>query len=169
MLWKCFTQYVSKFGKPSSGHRTGKCQSLSQFPRRTVLKNVQITRQLHLSPMPVRLCWKSFKVGFSSSWTKTFQMFRLGLEKAEESEIYLCLIDWNKAFDCVDHNKLWKTLEEMGILYHLTCLLRNLYAGQEATLRILCGKTDWIRIEKGVHQDCLFSPYLFNLYTEHIM
>ena len=81
MLWKCFTQYVSKFGKPSSGHRTGKCQSLSQFPRRTVLKTVQITRQLHLSPMPVRLCWKSFKVGFSISWTKTFQMFRLGLER----------------------------------------------------------------------------------------
>ena len=86
MLFKCCTQYVSKFEKSSSGHRTGKGQSLSQFPRRTILKTVQATRQLHLSPMLVRLCSKSSKLGLSSIWTKNFQMFKWGLE---ESELYL--------------------------------------------------------------------------------
>ena len=77
---------------------------------------------------------------------------RLVIEKAREFQenIYLCFINYTKAFDCVDHNKLWKTLEEMGILYHLTCLLRNLYLGQEATVRTLYQTTDWFRIEKGV-------------------
>ena len=69
----------------------------------------------------------------------------------------------------MDHNKLWKILEEMGILNHLTCLLRNLYAGQEATVRIGHGTTDWLQIGKGVRQGCIFSPCLFNLYAEHIM
>ena len=74
-----------------------------------------------------------------------------------------------KPFDCVDHNKLWKTLKEMGMPDHLACLLRNLYVGQEATVRTLSGATDWFRIEKGVQQVCLLSPCLFNLYTKHIM
>ena len=73
------------------------------------------------------------------------------------------------AFDYVDHNKLWKILKEMRIPDYLTCLLRNLYAGQEATLRTGHGKTDWFQIEKGVHQDCILSTYLFNLYAEYIM
>ena len=81
----------------------------------------------------------------------------------------LCFIDYAKAFDCVDHDKLWKTLKEMGISDHLTCLMRNLYAGQEARVRTLYGTTDWFKIEKGVGQDCLLSPCLFNLYAEHIM
>ena len=72
-------------------------------------------------------------------------------------------------FYCVDHNKLWKILKEIGILDHLTCLLRNLYAGQEATVRTRHGKTDWFQIRKGVHQGCILSPYLFNLYAEYIM
>ena len=83
--------------------------------------------------------------------------------------IYFCFIDYGKAFDCVDHNKLWKILKEMGIPGHLTCLLRNLYADQEATVRTGHGTTDWFQIGKGVHQGCILSPCLFNLYTEYIM
>ena len=78
-------------------------------------------------------------------------------------------IDYAKAFDCVDHNKLRKILKEMGIADHLTCLLRNLYASQEATVRTGHGTTDWFQIRKGVHQGCILSPCLFNLYGEHIM
>ena len=114
-------------------------------------------------------------------------MFKLDLEKAEEPEIklpvfagsskkrefqkniYFCFIDYAKAFDCVDHNKLWKVLKEMGIQDHLTCLLRNLYAGQEATVQTGHGTTDWIRIGKVVRQGCILSPCLFNLYAEYIM
>ena len=106
-------------------------------------------------------------------WTVHFQMFKLVLEKAEEPEtklltsagssknqefqkrIYFCFTDYAKAFDCVDHNKLWKILQEMGIQDHLTCLLRNLYAGQEATVRTGHGTTDWFQIGKGVCQGCI--------------
>ena len=83
--------------------------------------------------------------------------------------IYFCFIDYAKAFGCVDHNKLWKILKEMGIPDHLTTLLRNLYADQEATVRIGHGITAWFQIRKGVHQDCILSPCLFNLYAEYIM
>ena len=79
------------------------------------------------------------------------------------------MIDYAKAFDCVDHNKLWKILKEVGIPDHLTCLLRNLYAGQDATVRNGHGKTHWFQIGKGVCQGCILSPCLFNLYTEYIM
>ena len=117
-----------------------------------------------------------------------FQMFKLVLEKAEEPEIklptsagsskkqessrkniYFCFIDYAKAFNCMDHNKLWKILKEMGISDHLTCLLINLYAGQEATVRTGHGTTDWFQIGKGVCQSCILSPCLFNLYAEYIM
>ena len=115
-------------------------------------------------------------------------MFKLDLEKAEEPEIklptsagsskkqensrkkiYFCFIDYANAFDCVDHKKLWNILKEMGIPDHLTCLLRNLYAGQETTVRTGHGTTDWFQIRKGVHQGCILSPCLFNLYAEYIM
>ena len=114
-------------------------------------------------------------------------MFKLVLEKAEEPEIklptsagsskkqesqkniYFCFIDYMKAFDCVDHNKLWKILKEMGIPDHLICILRNLYAGQEATVRTGHGTTDWFQIGKGVCQDCILSPCLFNFDAEYIM
>jgi len=114
-------------------------------------------------------------------------MFKLDLEKAEEPEIklptsagslrkqefqkniYYCFIDYAKAFDCVDHNKLWRILKEMGIPDHLTCLLRNLYAGQEATVRTGHGTTDWFQIGKGVRQGYILSPCLFKFYTEYIM
>ena len=115
------------------------------------------------------------------------QIFKLVLEKAEEPEIklstsvgsskkqefqkniYFCFIDYTKAFDCVDHNKLWKILKEMGVPDHLICLLRNLYAGQEATARSGHGTTDWFQIGKGVLQGCILSPCLFNIYAEYIM
>ena len=115
-----------------------------------------------------------------------FQMFKLDLEKAEVQDqianihwiiekarefhknIYFCLIDYSKAFNCVDRNKLWKILQEMGIPDHLTCLLRNLYAGQEATVRTGHGTIDWFQIRKGVCQGIL-SPCLFNFYAEYIM
>ena len=92
------------------------------------------------------------------------------IKKATEFQknIYFCFINYAKAFDCVDHNKLWKILKEMGIPDHLTCLLRNLYAGQEATVRTGHG-TDWFQIAKEVCQDCILSPCLFNFYAEYIM
>ena len=116
-----------------------------------------------------------------------FQMLKLVLGKAEELEIklpisagsskkqefqkniYFCFIDYAKAFDCVDHNKVWKILKEMGIPDHLTYLLRNLYTIQETTLRTGHGTTDWFQIGKGIHQGCILSPCLFNLYAEYIM
>ena len=93
------------------------------------------------------------------------------IEKAREFQknVYFCFSDYSKAFDCVDHNKLWKILKEMGIPDHLTCLLRNLYASQEATVRTGHGTTNWFQIGKGVHQGCILSPCLFNLYAEYIM
>ena len=93
------------------------------------------------------------------------------IEKAREFQknICFCFIDYAKAFDCVDHNKLWKILKEMGIPEHLTCLLRNLYAGQEATVRTGHGTTDWFQIGKGIRQGCMLSPCLFNFYAEYIM
>ena len=90
-------------------------------------------------------------------------------ERELQKNIYFCFIDCTKAFDCVDHNNLWKILKEMGIPDHLTCLLRNLYAGQEATVRTGHGTTDWFQIRKGVHQGCILSPCLFNFYAEYIM
>ena len=89
-------------------------------------------------------------------------------EREFQKVIYICFIDYTKGFDCVDHNKLWKILQEMGIPDHLTCLLRNLYAGQEATVRTGHGTTEWSQIGKGVSQGCILSPCLFNLYAEYI-
>ena len=131
---------------------------------------------------------KFLKTGFNRVWTESFQMYKLDLEKPEEPEIklptsvgsskeqessrkniYFCFIDYAKAFDCVDHSKLWKILKDMGTLDHLTCLLRNLYACHEATVRTGHGTTDWFQIGKGVLQGYILSPCLFNLYAEYIM
>ena len=92
-----------------------------------------------------------------------------GKSKRVPEKLVFLLDDYAKAFDCVDHNKLWKSLKEMGIPDPLTCLLRNLYAGQEATVRTGCGTTDWSQISKGVCQGCILSPCLFNFYAEYIM
>ena len=100
-----------------------------------------------------------------------YMYLRWYMEKAREfqKDIYFCFIDYAKAFDCVDHNKLWKILKEMGIPDHLICLLRNLYAGQEAIVRTGHGIKDWFQIGKGVRQGCILSPCLFNFYAEYIM
>ena len=100
-----------------------------------------------------------------------FANIRWVMEKAREFQknIYFCFIDYAKAFDCVDHNKLWKIPKEMGIPDQLTCLLRNLNADQEATVRTGHGTTDWFQIGKGICQGCILSPCLFNLYAEYIM
>ena len=90
-------------------------------------------------------------------------------KRIPEKNIHFCFIDYVKAFDCVDHHKLWKIMKEMGIPDHLTCLLRNLYAGQEKTVRTVQGITGWFQTRKGVRQDCILSPCSFNLYAEYIM
>ena len=130
---------------------------------------------------------KILQARLQRTWTVNFQMFKLDLETPKESEIklptsigsskkqefqkniYFCFIDNAKDFDCVDHDKLWKILQEMGIPDHLTCLLRNLYAGQEATVRTRHGTTDWFQNGKGVRQGCILSPCLFNIYSVYIM
>ena len=125
------------------------------------------------------------KPGFNNTCTMNFQMFKLVLEdrgtrdqianirwiiaKEFQKNIYFFFIDYAKAFDCVDHNKLWKILQEMRITDHLTCLLRNLYAGQEVTVSTGHGTTDWFQIGRGVLQGCILSRCLFNLYANYIM
>ena len=153
---------------------------------KAMLKNVQITVQLHSFHMLVRLWSQYFKLrlqqyvnwelpgvqdGFRKGRGTRDQIanIRWIMEKAREFQknIYFCFIDYAKAFDHVDHNKLWKILKEMGIPDHLTCFLRNLYAGQEATVRTGHGTTDWFQIGKGVHQGCISSPCLFNICRVH--
>ena len=149
-------------------------------------KNAQTTAQLLSSHTLAKWPLKFSKPGFNSTWTVNFQMFRLVLEKAEEPEIKLptsigslkkqessrktftfALLTMPKPLTA-DHNKLWKILQEMGIQDHLTCLLRNLYAGQEATARTGHGTTDWFQIGKGVCQGCILPSCLFNLYAEYM-
>ena len=150
-------------------------------------KNAQSTTQLHsshaskvmLKILQARLqqylnCnLLDVQAGFRKGRGTKYQIMNICwiIEKASEFQenIYFCFIDYAKAFDCVDHNKLWKILQEIGIPDHLTCLLRNLYAGQEATVRTGNGTTDCFQIGKGVHQGCILSPCLFNLYAEYIM
>ena len=135
----------------------------------------------------VRLCSESFKLGFNSTWTKNFQMYKVDLEKAEEPEIKLPAsigsLKKQESFRKTSISALlimlkpltvWITINcgkfwEMGIPDHLPCLLRNLYAGQEATVRTGHGTTDWFQIGKGVRQGCILSPCLFNFYAEYIM
>ena len=146
-----------------------------------------MTTQLHSSHTLSKWCSKFSKSGFNSSWTVNFQMFKLDLKKAGnqrsncqhhwifekarefQKNIYFCFIDYTKACDCVDHNKLWKILKEMRIPDHLTFLLRHLYAGQAATVRTGHGTTDWFQIGKEVNHGCKLSPCLFNLYAEYII
>ena len=160
MLWKCCTQYASKTWNLSIGHRTGKGQFSFQYQRKAIPKNAQTTTIALISHVS-KVMLKILQARLQQYITANFQMFKLDLEKAEEPEIklptsivsrkkarefqkniYFCFLDYTKAFDCVDHNKLWKILQEMGISDHLTCLLRNLYAGQETPFRTGHGITD---------------------------
>ena len=257
MLLKCCTQYVRKFGKLSSGHRTGKGQFSFQSQSRAAVsaaKSLQscptlcdpIDSSLPGSPIPGILQARILEwlaISFSKAWkwkvkVKSFSCvrllatpwtaayakecsnyhtialishtskvilkilqarlqqyinweivyvqagFRKGrgtrnqiasicwiIEKAREFQknIYFCFIDYTKAFDCVDNNKLWKILQDVGLLDHLICLPRSLYTGQEAPVRTRHGTIDWFQNGKGVRQGCMLSPCLFNLYAEYIM
>ena len=153
------------------------------IPKKGNAKECSNYHTIALISYPARFCSKSFKLCFSSVWTENFQMYNLDLEKAEEPEwncqhmldhrkskgipknVYFCFINYAKTFDCMDHNKLWNILHEMGIPDHIICLLRNLYEGQEATVRTGQGTTDWFKIGKGVPQSCISSSCLFKLYT----
>ena len=133
-----------------------------------MLKILQARLQQYLNPELTDV-----RAGFRNGRGTRDQIANISwiFEKAREFQkiIYFCFMDYAKAFDCVDHNKLWKILKEMGIPDHLTCLLRNLYTGQEATVRTRHGTTDWFQIGKGVRQGCKLSLCLFNLYAEYIM
>ena len=150
MLWKCHTQYASKFGKLSNGHRTGKGQFSFQSQRRAMPKNVQTTGKLHSSHLLVmlKILQARLQQYVNHEIPDVQAPFKKGrgtrdqignicwiIEKARECQenIYFCFINYTKVFDCVDHNKPWKILQEMGTADHLTCLLRNLYAGQAAS------------------------------------
>ena len=154
-------QYASKFGKFSSGHTTGKGQFSFQSQREEMSKNAQTTAQLHSSHMLSKVILKILHARLQQYMNRELPDVQAGFRKGKgtrdqiasicwiikkakefQKNIYFCFIDYTKAFDYVDHNKLWKNLKEMGIPDHLTCLLRNLYAGQEATVRTGHGTTD---------------------------
>ena len=171
----------------NSGHRTGKGQFSFQSQRKAIPKNAHyptITLISHTSKVMLKILQARLQqyvncelpdvqAGFTKGRGTRDQIanFCWIMEKAREFQknIYFCFIDYAKVFDCVDHNQLWKILKEMGIPDHLTCLLTNLYAGQEATVGTGHGTTDWFQIGKGVCQGCILSPCLFNLYAEYIM
>ena len=186
MLWKCCTQYASKFGKLSSGHRTGKGQFFIPIPKKGNAKEWSNYHRIalisHASKVMLKILQARLQQYVNRELTDVQAELRKGrgtrdqianihwiIEKAREFQknIYFCFIDYAKAFDCVDHN--WKILKKMGIPEHLTCLLRNLYAGQKATVRTGHGTTDWFQIGKGLRQGCVLSPCLFNLNAEYIM
>ena len=164
---------------------TGKGQFSFQFQRKAMPKNVQTIAVVlisHASKVMIKILQARLQQYVNHELPYAQGGFRKGrgtrdqignirgiMEKAREFQknIYFCLIDYAKAFDCVDHNKLWKTLKEMGIPDHLTCLLRNLYAGQEATVRtVRHGTTDWFQTGKGARQGCILSPCLNLTYMQ---
>ena len=174
--------------KTEQCHKTGKGQFSFQSRRKAMPKNAQTTTQLHsfshASKVMLKILQARLQQYVNQELPDVQAGFRKGrgirnqiasirwiIEKAREFQksMYFCFIDHAQAFDYVDHNKLWKILQEMGIPDHLTCLLRNLYAGQEATVRTGLGTRDWFQIGKGVHQGCILPPCLFNLYAEYIM
>ena len=175
MLCKCCTQYASKSGKISSGHRTGKGVFIL-IPKKGNAKECSnyytIALISHTSKVMLKILQARLQQYVNRELPDTQARFRkdrgtrdqianicwiIGKSREFQENIYFCFIDYAKAFDCVDHNKLWK-IQEMGIPDHLTCLLRNLYAGQEATVRTGHGMTDWFQIGKGVCQGCILSP-----------
>ena len=188
MLLKCYTQYASKFGKLRNGHRIGKGQFSFQSQRRAMPKNVTTTVLLCLYHTLARLMLKILQARLPQYVNWEFPHVQAGFRKGRrtrdqitnicwiteearefQKNVYFCFFDYAKAFECLDCNKLWKILQEMGIPDHLTCLLRNLYTGKEATVRTRHGKMDWFQIRKGLCQGCILSPCLFNLYADYIM
>ena len=186
MLLKCCTQYARKFGKLSNGHwkrsvfipvpKKGNAKECSNYcaialishNSKLMLKILQARRQLYVNQeVP------DVKAGYRKGRGTREQIVNIRwiIEKARELQknIYFSFIDYTKAFDSVDHNKLRKIFEEMGIPDHLTYLLRNLYADQEATVRTGHGTTDWFKTGKEIHQGCILSPCLFNLYVKYII
>ena len=180
MLFKWCTQYASTYGKLSSGHRTGKGKFSFQSQRKTIPKNVQTTAQLYSFHILAKLCSKFSKLARLQQYmNQELPDVQAGLRKdrgtrdkivnirwiiAKATEfhknMYFCFIVYAKAFDCVDHNKLWKFLKEMAILDHLTCFLRNLYVGQEATVRTCHGKMHWFQISKRVYFHPAYLTYM---------
>ena len=170
-------------GKLSSGHRTGKGQFSFQSQRKAMPKCSNYCTIAVISPaskVMLKILQARLQQYVNHELSYVQDGFRKGrgtrdqianilwiIKKARESQknIYFCFIDYVKTFDSVDHNRLWKILQEMGIPDHLTCLLRNLYAGQEATVRTGHGTTDRFQIGKGVRQGCILSPCLFNFYA----
>ena len=174
MLLKCCIQYARKFGKLSSGHRTGKGQFSFQSQRKAMPKNVQTTAQIALISHTSKVLLKILQARLQQYVNRDLPDGQAGFRKHRgtrdqianihwtikkaiefQKNIYFCFIDYAKAFDCVDHNKLWKILKELGIPDHLTWLLRNLFAGQEATLITRHGTTEWFQIRKRVCQGCI--------------
>ena len=170
MLLKCCTQYASKFGKLSSGHRIGKCQF--SFQSRERQGSCTIALILHASIVMLKILQARLKQyvnceipvvqgGFRKDRGTRDQIANIQLDHLKSKRVpekHLLPLYWLCQSLCVDHNKLWKILQQMGILDHLTCLLRNMYAGEEATVRTGHGTTDWFQIGKGVCQGCMLSP-----------
>ena len=185
MLWKYCTQYASKLGKLSSGHKTAKGVFIP-IPKRGNAKESSnyctIALTLYTSKEMPKILQARLQENMIHELPHVQAGYRKGsrirdqianihwvIKKTREFQKNIYFTDYIKAFDSVDHNKLWKILKEMGIPDHLTCLLRNLNEGQEATVRTGHGTTDWFQIGKGVHQGCIVSPCLLNLYAEYIM
>ena len=189
--WCCESTALNRqqIWKTQQGSQGWKRSVFISIPKQDNAKECSNYLKLLSSHTLAKKCSNFSKPGSNSVWTKNFLPnvqagFGKGrgprdqianilwiIEKAKEfhKNIYFCFIDYVKAFDCVDHNKLWKILKEMGIPDHLTCLLRNLYTGQEATVRTGHGTIDWFQIRTEVCQGCILSPCLFNLYAEYIM
>ena len=153
-----------------SNAKERQCQTMFKLPQNcTILHASKVITKVLQERLQQYVNWElpDVQAGFGKSRGTRDQISNISwiIEKAREFQknIYFWFIDYAKAFDCVDHNKVWKILKEMGIPDHLTCLLRNLYAGQEATVRTRHGTMDWFKIGKGVHQGCILSPCLFNL------
>ena len=177
MLWKCCTQSASKFGKLSSGHRTQKGQFSFQPQRKSMPKNVQTTTQLYSSYI-LQSNAQNFSSQPSTVYEPWISRLKLYLEKAEEPDIKLStsvesskkqefqknIYFYAKAFDYVDHNKLWTIITEMKIPDYLTCLPKSV-CRSISKVRTVCGTTDWFQIGKGVHQRWILSPCLFNFYV----
>ena len=186
MMWNCCIQYASKLGPTQQWPHDWKRSVFIPIPKKGNANECSnyhtIALISHASKVMLKILQARLQQYMNRELPDVQAGFRKGrgtrdqianihwiIKKAREFQKNICFIDYAKAFDCVDHNKLWKILKELGIPNHLTCLLRNLYAGQEATVRTGHGTTDWLQIGKGVHQGCIWSPCLFNLYAEYIM